>query len=182
MTAQSKRRLRAVFVLLALLPACNGGEVQSLRDQVAQLHSQVSKLQDETESLRAQLAKSQRVAGCLDEVRGLVDDLGRASKYLSSDKVFGPATSPYYATLCKGVLSTPAIRDLKESVAESNRAVDHAGAARIAEVFSLPTTSGSGGGSATAICNDGTYSYSQHASGTCSWHGGVREWINYPGN
>jgi len=33
----------------------------------------------------------------------------------------------------------------------------------------------------TAICNDGTYSYSQHAQGTCSWHGGVREWINYPG-
>jgi hypothetical protein len=30
---------------------------------------------------------------------------------------------------------------------------------------------------ATAICNDGTYSYSQHRSGTCSHHGGVREWL-----
>ena len=30
---------------------------------------------------------------------------------------------------------------------------------------------------ATAICNDGTYSYSQHHSGTCSHHGGVREWL-----
>jgi uncharacterized protein DUF3761 len=29
---------------------------------------------------------------------------------------------------------------------------------------------------ATAICNDGTYSYSQHHSGTCSHHGGVRVW------
>lgn len=28
----------------------------------------------------------------------------------------------------------------------------------------------------TAICNDGTPSYSQHRSGTCSHHGGVRQW------
>jgi hypothetical protein len=32
----------------------------------------------------------------------------------------------------------------------------------------------------TAICNDGTYSYSQSSRGTCSHHGGVREWINKP--
>jgi hypothetical protein len=30
---------------------------------------------------------------------------------------------------------------------------------------------------ATAICNDGTYSYSQHHSGTCSHHDGVRVWL-----
>ncbi|QKV81571.1 DUF3761 domain-containing protein [Amycolatopsis sp. Hca4] len=30
---------------------------------------------------------------------------------------------------------------------------------------------------ATAICKDGTYSYSQHRSGTCSGHGGVRTWL-----
>ena len=29
---------------------------------------------------------------------------------------------------------------------------------------------------ATAQCNDGTYSYSQHRQGTCSHHGGVRIW------
>jgi hypothetical protein len=33
---------------------------------------------------------------------------------------------------------------------------------------------------ATAKCRDGTYSYSQHASGTCSHHGGVRRWIHHP--
>jgi hypothetical protein len=33
---------------------------------------------------------------------------------------------------------------------------------------------------ATAICNDGTCSNSQHRSGTCSHHGGVRQWINRP--
>jgi Protein of unknown function (DUF3761) len=30
---------------------------------------------------------------------------------------------------------------------------------------------------ATAVCNDGTYSFSQHRRGTCSYHGGVREFI-----
>ena len=28
----------------------------------------------------------------------------------------------------------------------------------------------------SAICNDGTYSYSQHRSGTCSHHHGVQVW------
>jgi hypothetical protein len=33
---------------------------------------------------------------------------------------------------------------------------------------------------ATARCYDGSYSYSEHASGTCSHHGGVARWINHP--
>ena len=32
----------------------------------------------------------------------------------------------------------------------------------------------------TAICLDGTYSYSRNARGTCSHHGGVSRWMNYP--
>ena len=31
---------------------------------------------------------------------------------------------------------------------------------------------------ATAICRDGTYSYSAHRRGTCSHHGGVKVWLN----
>lgn len=30
---------------------------------------------------------------------------------------------------------------------------------------------------ATALCNDGTYSHSQHRSGTCSQHKGVKQWL-----
>jgi hypothetical protein len=33
---------------------------------------------------------------------------------------------------------------------------------------------------ATARCADGTFSYSEHASGTCSHHGGVAVWIHHP--
>jgi hypothetical protein len=39
------------------------------------------------------------------------------------------------------------------------------------------TTAPAAPAGATAICNDGTYSYSQHRSGTCSHHGGVRVWL-----
>lgn len=35
-------------------------------------------------------------------------------------------------------------------------------------------------GGPTAVCADGTYSYSQTAQGTCSYHGGVSVWIRYP--
>lgn len=31
---------------------------------------------------------------------------------------------------------------------------------------------------ATAQCRDGTYSFSQHRSGTCSYHGGVAQWLH----
>jgi hypothetical protein len=31
---------------------------------------------------------------------------------------------------------------------------------------------------ATARCADGTYSFSEHRSGTCSYHGGVAEWLD----
>jgi hypothetical protein len=30
---------------------------------------------------------------------------------------------------------------------------------------------------ATALCRDGTYSFSRHHAGTCSDHGGVRHWL-----
>ncbi|MDR2554541.1 MAG: DUF3761 domain-containing protein [Fibromonadaceae bacterium] len=32
-------------------------------------------------------------------------------------------------------------------------------------------------GGATAVCRDGTYSYSQNRRGTCSGHGGVARWL-----
>jgi hypothetical protein len=40
-----------------------------------------------------------------------------------------------------------------------------------------PYASSSAPAGATAKCNDGTYSFSQHHSGTCSSHGGVAEWL-----
>ncbi|MBV8788539.1 MAG: DUF3761 domain-containing protein [Mycobacterium sp.] len=31
---------------------------------------------------------------------------------------------------------------------------------------------------ATAICRDGDYSFSTHHTGTCSGHGGVKQWLS----
>ena len=33
---------------------------------------------------------------------------------------------------------------------------------------------------ATARCRDGTFSHSEHASGTCSHHGGAAVWLHHP--
>ncbi|MBV8949736.1 MAG: DUF3761 domain-containing protein [Actinobacteria bacterium] len=45
-------------------------------------------------------------------------------------------------------------------------------------VCSPYTPAGGGAPSgATAKCSDGTYSFSQHRSGTCSGHGGVAQWL-----
>jgi hypothetical protein len=43
-----------------------------------------------------------------------------------------------------------------------------------------PTAASHAPAGATAKCRDGTYSFSQHASGTCSHHGGVAVWIHHP--
>src|SRR3569833_292990 len=40
------------------------------------------------------------------------------------------------------------------------------------------STAGVPSGGPTAICNDGTTSYSQHRQGTCSHHGGVAQWLS----
>ena len=40
-----------------------------------------------------------------------------------------------------------------------------------------PEAAGSAPTGATAQCKDGTYSFSQHRSGTCSGHHGVEQWL-----
>lgn len=40
-----------------------------------------------------------------------------------------------------------------------------------------PTSAPSAPAGATAQCRDGTYSFSQHRQGTCSYHGGVARWL-----
>uniref|UniRef100_UPI0015F0E4D4 DUF3761 domain-containing protein n=1 Tax=Amycolatopsis pittospori TaxID=2749434 RepID=UPI0015F0E4D4 len=40
-----------------------------------------------------------------------------------------------------------------------------------------PATGPGAADGATALCKDGSYSYSQNRRGTCSGHGGVRTWL-----
>jgi uncharacterized protein DUF3761 len=43
--------------------------------------------------------------------------------------------------------------------------------------LAVPAASAAPPPGATAVCRDGTYSFSQHRSGTCSYHGGVARWL-----
>jgi len=43
--------------------------------------------------------------------------------------------------------------------------------------LAVPAASAAPPPGATALCRDGTYSFSQHRSGTCSYHGGVAKWL-----
>ena len=61
--------------------------------------------------------------------------------------------------------TAPTISPVKGSQAPAPRAT----------TTSAAPTPGYGG--ASAICNDGTLSYSEHRRGTCSRHRGVREWL-----
>ena len=45
------------------------------------------------------------------------------------------------------------------------------------QVHSPAYSSGGVPSGATALCGDGTYSFSQHRSGTCSHHGGIAKWL-----
>jgi len=45
------------------------------------------------------------------------------------------------------------------------------------ERIQSPTQSNSAPEDATALCNDGSYSFSHSRRGTCSHHGGVRQWL-----
>jgi len=52
-----------------------------------------------------------------------------------------------------------------------------------AVALSVPSaTAGSVPAGATARCRDGTYSFSQHRSGTCSHHGGAATWLTGGGS
>ena len=45
------------------------------------------------------------------------------------------------------------------------------------EVVHSPAYAPSVPSGASAVCRDGTYSFSRHRSGTCSGHGGVARWL-----
>jgi Protein of unknown function (DUF3761) len=44
-------------------------------------------------------------------------------------------------------------------------------------VHSPANSNGGAPAGSTALCEDGTYSFSQHRQGTCSHHGGVAKWL-----
>jgi hypothetical protein len=70
----------------------------------------------------------------------------------------------------------------KANQKSKNASTSHSGQNSGNQNNSAGGSSGSGapvdnGSGPTAICNDGTTSYSAHRQGTCSHHGGVAQWL-----
>ena len=68
---------------------------------------------------------------------------------------------------------TPAQRPRATSPISSGRSYVNVDGIRVRS----PVFTGGKPDGATARCRDGSYSFSQHRSGTCSHHGGVAEWF-----
>lgn len=78
-------------------------------------------------------------------------------------------TEPVTKVVAKGTYVAPKAAS-QSQYCENGTYVNSAG-----NTVCRPSNNNTGG--ATAICRDGTYSYSQSRRGTCSHHGGVKTWL-----
>jgi hypothetical protein len=78
------------------------------------------------------------------------------------------------ATKGKPASDAPAAAATAPAAAPTTPAAAKPSASKSAPTAAASNTDPTG---ATAKCKDGTYSKSQHHSGTCSSHGGVAEWL-----
>jgi hypothetical protein len=74
--------------------------------------------------------------------------------------------------------SAPAATPPPSSVPSSGSASKSAAPTTTASSTTASKTANTDPTGATAKCKDGTYSKSQHHSGTCSKHGGVDQWLD----
>ncbi|MGB1241702.1 MAG: DUF3761 domain-containing protein [Chitinophagales bacterium] len=77
-----------------------------------------------------------------------------------------------YNNLFSGYVSKRFINNKKESQRRIKYYINSFG-----EKVQSPTNYSQVPSNATAICRDGTYSFSRNRRGTCSHHGGVKKWF-----
>ena len=81
-----------------------------------------------------------------------------------SNQASTPSQTPKPAPTAKSATSVP--------LSNNNHYVNSSG-----NVVHSPAKAPSVPQGATAVCGDGSYSFSQHRQGTCSHHGGVSRWL-----
>ena len=82
-----------------------------------------------------------------------------------------PAPNVQTATVAQQV-AQPQVQPQQNTLSNDNYYTNSDGNAVHSPAYSDTVPAG-----ATAQCRDGTYSFSQHRSGTCSHHGGVMRWL-----
>ena len=120
------------------------------------------------------MAKPRNGMGCLVIVGLFVAFVvGRCTTSYTAPPPTAPAQPLYTATSFEDSSSSSSfsasVRGRRSHDARSSRAKAHHTAHRHDPA---PESNG-----ATAICRDGSESYSAHRSGTCSHHGGVAQWL-----
>jgi len=174
--------LVALIAAVAMLPTCSRGndvQVAQLQTEVDALHTQVDQLGIRLDDVHQRLTKAETqrrsLQRCMVAVSNASAEFSKAQSYSTSDRVGMPFTYSVGFKPCDGVLSTSRINALRKEVVLTHQAVRQIHGQR------KPDEPPPAPSNVTAICNDGSCSYSQNASGTCSWHGGVGTWVNYPG-
>ena len=90
-----------------------------------------------------------------------------------STVVRSPAEQAELDRFFKGLADAKRAEEAAAKAAEEKRAVD----TFLASLARTTTTVKPAPLGATARCKDGTHSFSQNRSGTCSGHGGVAQWL-----
>lgn len=96
-----------------------------------------------------------------------------------------PEATPAPAAAAASAPVAPAKKTTKAAVPKTTQAAPPAAATCGGDYYvnssgncvERPVAAPTAPAGATAKCKDGTYSFSQHRSGTCSGHGGVAQWL-----
>lgn len=128
---------------------------------------------DQLSSAKADLLSEGRQADrCISALQLDINVLHHAVMYVSGRSASQPDVVRPDLGDCRDLVKASVRQRLQFGLYDARIATKEAAQQRQPPV---PSTSPSGG--ATARCADGTLSYSQNRSGTCSWHGGVAVWL-----
>jgi hypothetical protein len=157
--------LAAALVLALTSRAHAQDHVKSLRAELATSsgqvrldHTQEQKLSEDVTTMQIDLTATR------SKLSSIKYRAGQCVRTVLRDTAPFTFTPPLESTPCEQAL-------LKADLASASNRVSAIQTTILAAEVTPPVT---------AVCADYSFSYSQNASGTCSWHGGVGAWVNYP--
>jgi hypothetical protein len=122
-------------------------------------------------SLPAWAADSAAATNCKDGTTSTATGRGACSGHGGVQKASKSTTAPPATAAAPAAAAPPAAAPPAAAAPVESKPSTHSKSAPTAAAGNTDPTG------ATAKCKDGTYSKSQHHSGTCSKHGGVAEWL-----
>lgn len=129
-------------------------EIGGLKDTLKQLNGEVQDLRDKLEDARTAAESSDEIAEFLES-----DDVKKKAADIQS----------------RLAASSQAVERIEGSLGGIGQQVSNFQAQQ--RQLNKPSEQKSIPAGASAICRDGTFSFSQNRRGTCSHHGGVAQWL-----